>query len=117
MRLYNERKLSPAIINRILATARVLLNYAFEMGDLETNPGVPVKELKKTPQARGILEIDELRALFSPNALEQVWGGDLRHFIRISYGLSMVGMISTDYHPQNGVVSGLSQFQNVLRTP
>jgi len=59
MRLYNERKLSPATINGILGTARGMLNYAFEMGDLETNPVAPVKELKKTPQARGILEIDE----------------------------------------------------------
>ena len=80
MRLYNERKLSPATINRILGTARLMFNYAVEMGDLESNPVAPVKELKETPRERGILEMDELRELFGPDSLEKVWHGDLRHY-------------------------------------
>ena len=80
MRLYNERKLSPATINRILGTARVRFNYAVEMGDLESNPVAPVKELKEIPRERGVLVMEELRKLFGPGSLEKVWQGDLRHY-------------------------------------
>ena len=80
MRLFNEGKLSPATINRILGTARVMFNYAVSMGELETNPVAPVKELKETPKQRGILTLVELAALFNPESLEKIWHGELRHF-------------------------------------
>ena len=93
MRLYNEQKFSPATINRILGTARVMFNYAVEMGDLESNPIAPVKELKEIPQERGILTMEELRELFGPASLEKVWHGDFRHyganFLAASAGLRL----------------------------
>lgn len=64
MKLLAEGDLSPATINRILATVRVMFNYAVRMGELETNPISPVTELKETPRVRGILTT--------------VWHNDLR---------------------------------------
>ncbi|MCX7030141.1 MAG: tyrosine-type recombinase/integrase [Spirochaetes bacterium] len=80
MRLLAEGELSPASINRILGTARVMFNYAVEMGELETNPVAPVHELKETPAVRGILTLEELGALLNPAAFESVWHGEPRHF-------------------------------------
>jgi integrase len=80
MRLFNEGKLKPATINNILGTARVMFNYAVSMGELETNPVAPVKELKETPQTRGILTIAELAALFGPESFEKVWQGEPRYY-------------------------------------
>jgi site-specific recombinase XerD len=54
MKLLAEGDLSPATINRILATVRVMFNYAVRMGELETNPISPVTELKETPRVRGM---------------------------------------------------------------
>jgi integrase len=80
MKLYQEGKLSPATINRILGTARVMFNYAVSMGELESNPVAPVKELKETPQQRGILTADELRLLFGSDTHDKAWRSDQKHF-------------------------------------
>ena len=80
MRLFSEGKLKPATINSILGTARVMFNYAVSMGELESNPVAPVKELKETPQARGILTIAELAALFGPESFEKIWQGEPRYY-------------------------------------
>ena len=80
MRLYTEGRLQPATINNILGTARVMFNYAVNMGELETNPVAPVKDLKQTSRARGILTLPELAALFAAESFDKVWHGELRHF-------------------------------------
>ena len=57
-----------------------MFNYAVEMGELEMNPVSPVKELKETPKERGILTAKELLSLFGTDAIETVWGNDLRYY-------------------------------------
>ncbi len=85
MELYQKGEIKPATINCILGTARVMFNYAVEMGELETNPVSPVKELKEHPTERGILSMDELKALFAPDSLPRIWKDDIRH-----YGLNLL---------------------------
>ena len=80
MRVFNEGILKPGTINRIIGTARIMFRYAVEMGELESNPVAPVKELKETPQSRGILTLPELAALFAPESYEKVWHSEPRHF-------------------------------------
>jgi integrase len=80
MRLLSEGKYAPGTINKIIGTARVMFGYAFTMGELETNPVAPVKELKETPRARGTLTPAELRNLFGPASFQQVWKGEPRHY-------------------------------------
>lgn len=80
LRLLREGVLKPATINRILGTARVMFSYAVDMGELESNPVAPVHELKENPAARGILTMEELKALFGPEASENVWHKEPRHF-------------------------------------
>lgn len=50
------------------------------MGELESNPLAPVTELKEYPRERGILKLEQLRALFQGEALKKIWAGDLRHY-------------------------------------
>jgi integrase len=81
MNLYNRGDLSPATINRILGTARVMFNYAVSMGKLESNPVAPIKELKETPVERGILTLDEVKILFGSEAFKTIWNGDIiKHY-------------------------------------
>jgi integrase len=80
LQLIGRGDLAPATVNVILGTARVMFGYAVKMGELETSPVAPVTELKEVPRERGILSVEELRALFGVDALENVWRGDLRHF-------------------------------------
>jgi site-specific recombinase XerD len=64
----------------MLSTARVMFGYAVEMGELEHNPMAAVKALKETPTEPGILTLAEMRRLFDPAKVQQVWSGDLRHY-------------------------------------
>ena len=80
MKMKNAGKPQPATINQILGTMRIMLGYAVEMDEIETNPMSPVGELKEEPRQRGILTPSELAELFGPGALEKVWHGELRHY-------------------------------------
>lgn len=80
MRLLSEGKYAPGTINKIIGTARIMFSYSFTMGELETNPVAPVKELKETPRERGTITLDELARLFGPAAVSNVWKGELRHY-------------------------------------
>lgn len=80
MRLFEEGKLKPGTINKIIGTARIMFGYAFLMGELESNPVAPVKELKETPLERGILTLAELAELFGPGSLGAVWNDDPKHY-------------------------------------
>ena len=80
MRLYEEGKLKPGTINKIIGTARIMFGYAFLMGELDSNPVAPVKELKETPQERGILTLAELAKLFGPDSLKAFWNDDPKHY-------------------------------------
>ncbi|MGA2763928.1 MAG: site-specific integrase [Spirochaetia bacterium] len=80
IKLKEEGRLSPASINKILSTMRIMVKHACAMGELDTNPMSAVGDLKETPKRRGILVPDELRRLFGPAAKEHVWQGELRHY-------------------------------------
>jgi integrase len=80
MRLLSEGKYAPGTINKIIGTARIMFSYSFTMGELETNPVAPVKELKETPRERGTVTPDELARLFGPAAKAHIWNGELRHY-------------------------------------
>ena len=80
MRLLSEGKYAPGTINKIIGTARIMFSYSFTMGELETNPVAPVKELKETPRERGTITLEELARLFGPVAVTNVWRGELRHY-------------------------------------
>ncbi len=79
-RLKKAGKLKPASINRILGTARIMLNYAVRMGDLEKNPVKPIRDLHEEPEARGIFTLSELHKLFGPGSYKDVWHEEPRHF-------------------------------------
>ena len=71
--------LSAASCNRVLGTFKVMLAEAVRLGLLPVNPASAVEKLKEDPKERGILTREELKKLFGGDALEHVWGNDLRH--------------------------------------
>jgi integrase len=80
MGLYREGRLSPASVNRILGTLKVMLQEAVRLGHLMVNPASAVGELKETPRERGVFSLDELHRLFGPGTLGGVWAWDPRHY-------------------------------------
>jgi len=79
MGLKDEGRLSPATINRILGTLKVMLQEAVRLQILQLNPASPIGELKEEPKKRGVLGLDDMRRLFEPEAAREIWG-DPRHF-------------------------------------
>lgn len=80
MRLHDEGRFKPATINKIIGTARIMLTYAFRMGEMESNPVAPVKDLKENTRERGILTLAELAALFGPDSLKTIWNDNPKHY-------------------------------------
>ena len=57
-----------------------MLSEAKRFGYIHHNPCDSIKSLALNKKSRGILTIDEVKKLFSGNALEEIWGGDLLHY-------------------------------------
>ena len=79
-KLTETTTLAHATINHILSCLRIMLSEAKRFGYIHHNPCDSVKSLALNKKARGILTIDEVKKLFSGNALEEIWGGDLLHY-------------------------------------
>jgi integrase len=76
----NGRKLSPTTINQCLNALRIILSEAARLGLISNNPALSIKQLKRTPETRGVLTIQECKRLFDESLIEKIWGGDLRHY-------------------------------------
>jgi integrase len=68
-----KTSLSPTMINHALRTLKIMLGEAVRLGYLASDPSRSVRQLKETPEARGILTIDEIR-------IAKAWDGDFRHY-------------------------------------
>lgn len=78
MGLKDRGVLSPATINRILGTLKVMLAEAVRLQILPMNPAGPIGELKENPKPRGILDLPTIGRLFEPADALRIWG-DPRH--------------------------------------
>lgn len=73
-------ELSATSINHALRTLKIMTGEAVRLGYLSTDPAKSVRQLKESPEERGILTLAEIRKLFDENKLGEVWAGDFRHF-------------------------------------
>jgi len=72
--------LSATTVNHVLRTLKIMTREAVRLGYLNTDPTASVRQLRETPEERGILTPQEIRQLFDEDNLEKAWAGDLRHF-------------------------------------
>jgi integrase len=79
-KLLKAGELSPSTINHALRTLKIMLGEAVRLGLLGSDPSKSVRQLRETPEERGILTLAEIRALFDEAKIDTVWGGDYRHF-------------------------------------
>jgi integrase len=73
-------KLSATTVNHALRTLKIMLGEAVRLGYLSADPAKSVRQLKETPEERGILTLEEIRRLFDEKKLGKVWDGDFRHY-------------------------------------
>lgn len=100
-------KLSATTVNQILKTLKIMLGEAVRLGYLAGDPTKSVRQLKETPETRGILTFEEIRALFDEKKIGKVWDGDFRHFAlnmtAASCGLRLgevLGLTVQHVHPE-----------------
>jgi len=74
------KALSHTTVNHCLRTLKIMLKEAKRLGYRHDNPAEAVQNLVETPAERGILRLDEVRDLFRDEDVEQIWGGDQRHY-------------------------------------
>lgn len=71
--------LSATTANHALRTLKIMLGEAVRLGYLATDPAKSVRQLKETPEERGILTLEEIRRLFDEEQIGKVWKGDFKH--------------------------------------
>ena len=72
-----DRGLSAKRVNNIMGCLRVMLNEAVRMGQLHLNPMDRVRPLAGGAAERKLLTLEEVRKLFTAEAIEKAWGGHL----------------------------------------
>jgi site-specific recombinase XerD len=79
MELFGEGRLSPATVNRVLGTLKVMLSEAVRLQLIPMNPASPVGDLKEKPKERGVLPMEFVKRLFAPENAEEFWH-DPKHY-------------------------------------
>jgi integrase len=69
--------LSPKRVNNITSCLRVMLREAKRQGLLQHDPFDVIRPFADNCRERGVLSIDEVRKLFSDDAIATAWGGNL----------------------------------------
>ena len=93
MKLYRERSIAPATINRTLDNMKVIMKEAVRRGFVGADPAAGLERLAEQPHSRDILMPAEIRLLFGPDALQTRWKGVrppfAAAFLGIAAGLRM----------------------------
>lgn len=66
--------------NNILGVLSVMLSEARRIGIIDRNPCSDVRQLAKDSKPRGILTLDEAGQILSPDSLDTLWSGLIRHY-------------------------------------
>lgn len=72
--------LSPTTVNRCLTCLKVMLKEAVRLEYIHKNPAAAVLPLKERQKRKSILTENEVKKLFGPGSLENIWSDDLFHF-------------------------------------
>jgi integrase len=107
MGLRKAEEISPTTINHALRTLKIMLGEAVRLGYMTSDPTKSVRQLRETPEQRGILTLEKIRKLFDEKKLEKIWDGDFRHFAlnmtAASCGLRLgevLGLTVQHVHPE-----------------
>lgn len=72
--------LSHTTVNHCLTCLKIMLKEAVRLEYLNKSPAASIVQLKENQKEKSILTIDEVRELFQDDNIDQVWGGDRRHY-------------------------------------
>jgi len=77
-KLRDESDLSATSVNHCLTGLKIITREAVRIGDLARDPCATVEPLHETRRVKGILEREQIKALFDLRILEEVWANDTR---------------------------------------
>jgi hypothetical protein len=80
MALCKASEITPTTINHSLRTLKIMLGEAVRLGYMAVDPSKSVRQLRETPEERGILTLEEIRAVLDEKKIGKIWDGDYRHF-------------------------------------
>jgi integrase len=63
--------------NRCLGVLKIMMKEALRLQLVSSDPAALVKKLKEVPKDKGLLTRDEVKTLFDPGTITEVWGKDL----------------------------------------
>lgn len=73
--------LSPSTINQSITCLRIMLDWALENGYIKGNPIAKNLRIDEITQERGIMTLEEVKQLFSDEAISIIWQGNLRNYV------------------------------------
>jgi integrase len=73
--------LSASAINRAITCLRIMLDWALENGYIRGNPIAKNLRIEEINQERGTLTLEEIKILFSDEAIKNIWVGNLCHYV------------------------------------
>ena len=78
---FKGKNLSNKTANNNLNTLKVMLTEAVKKGHIKGNPAKDVTPLRKNTKERGILSPPEVKKIFSPDTIGEVWENDLFNYL------------------------------------
>lgn len=90
MKLLKKRQLANITINGYLTTLRVIINFAYNIGDIKHTPIKSVRNLVNDSKERSTLTEIEVKKLFDPKTLDKVWYNKTYYLINyLAYSTGM----------------------------
>lgn len=86
--LVDKHHLTQVTANHVLANLKIILGEAARCQDIQFDPSLRVERYCSDSREKGILTLLEAQKLFSITALEEIWGGEEKH-----YAINMVAML------------------------
>lgn len=80
MKLFRSSEMSPSTINRVLDNLKVMMKEACRRGFIGADPASGIERLHEKRKPRGILYPNEIRTLFGPGALLQLWKNERPYY-------------------------------------
>jgi integrase len=99
LKVFEAGKVTARTINSIMSVLRAMLREAHRLDRIPANPMERVSKFKERSRVRGVLSMNELRALFGSEALEKVWKGRRQPYL--------VAMIAACTGARHGELRGL----------
>lgn len=83
-----QKELAAETANKVLAVARIVLQWAARHGDIESDPSINVERVSGVPVGRGSLSVAEAGKILNPRTKKTYWASDRAYVINLLAALT-----------------------------